>query len=1416
MLGVFFGFDANAQSCPSYVPDGSVCVPFHVGEKSYYYPFSLGPYTSEADVISAIRQSFSMDSGCGTTGETVADILPGPYQWEDTYGGIKIRDYWRYSLTRIQQPPNCDQPVDIYFDYVWTRQLSCPDGFEKTTDSSNSEGTCFRTSARPDKGKNLGACVPPSVSPAPGAPDEPDACPFAGNPINVATQNKFQAEIDYVGAGSFPLTFVRYYNSQASTPEAAAPAGVRDSNYFGPGWSAMYFQSLRFITNAAVTYVSAYRPDGRVLRFAGSGSSYAAEVDVVEQLTIVTIAGGGTGWKLTKADGSTEVYNFAGQLLSVRARHGETHSLQYNSHNQLIAVIDSFGHALQFEYVGTSINAQISSLIDPAGQHTYYHTSANLVEVVYPDTTSRTYLYREGDAVPHLLVGIIDENNSRYSYYTYSSSQDGYATGTRLAGDVERFSITGYGPGSNWTDINDPSGVIRRVGIKTIRGVSRISQMSPFCAWCGLLGEFAHDANGNVSSRMDLNGTTTTYEHDLTRNLQTSRTEAAGTARARTIATQWHSSYRLPTLITEPKRQTSFTYNANGDVLTRTVADTSTTPIIVRTWAYTYDAWGRALTEDGPRSDVSDVTTYTYYSCTTGAHCGNLHTVTDAAGHVTTYSSYNAHGQPLTVIDDNGVVTTISYDLRKRVVSRSTDGETTAYEYWPTGLLKKVRLPDGSYLQYTYDAAHRLVETRDASGNRIAYTFDVNGNRTVEERYDFSDALSRTQIKVFNQLNQLWKTISSAESGSQVTQYSYDSGGNETSKRDPLGRITSKVYDELNRLKESIDPVAGVTKYTYDALDNVTSIIDSAGRATTYAYNGFSDLTEIVSPDAGTMTMTYDSSGNLQSRTDARGTVTTYSYDVLNRVVSVDFGDQLLTYTYDAGANSSGRLMSTGDSAQSQSWAYDSHGRVTSSMQTVGNVSLTIGYAYNNSLLSSLVTPSGQLVSYTYADGKVSAISINGTPVLNGIIREPFGAVRQWAWANGMFAARTVDHDGHVIQVDSGGEAYQYAYDNAGRLSSMSNISNSALSWTYTYDNRDRLSTAQRTGVAYGWTYDANGNRLSQSGMNTTDFTMSASSNRLTSTAGALVRTYTYDAAGNATAFSNRSLMFNNRGRLSSIQVGTVATGYIYNSLGYRVKKAGVADRYFAYDEQGHLIGEYDNAGALIQETVWFEDIPVATIRPNGADIDVFYVHADHLNTPRRISRPSDNAVVWRWDSDPFGTSAANEDPDGDTQLFVYNLRFPGQYYDAETGLHYNYRRDYDPSTGRYVQSDPIGLDGGLNTYLYAEANPLSNIDPTGEDAIAVPIPRPVPVPGWAGPAGAVAGAGLAGWQIGSAIYPHIAKPLGDLIDKVCEDDDTDDNCEVLYQSILATCASLSGRKKFRCFEAARIARDQCYAERGR
>jgi len=151
----------------------------------------------------------------------------------------------------------------------------------------------------------------------------------------------------------------------------------------------------------------------------------------------------------------------------------------------------------------------------------------------------------------------------------------------------------------------------------------------------------------------------------------------------------------------------------------------------------------------------------------------------------------------------------------------------------------------------------------------------------------------------------------------------------------------------------------------------------------------------------------------------------------------------------------------------------------------------------------------------------------------------------------------------------------------------------------------------------------------------------------------------------------------------------------------------------FSYDEAGHLLGEYDGTGALIEETVWLGDIPVATLRPNGASVSIYYVHSDQLNTPRQITRSSDNAQLWTWFSDPFGTDAANANPAG-LGVFAYNIRFPGQLFDGEAGLHANGLRDYDPAIGRYPTSDPIGLWGGINTYGYVAGNPLSWIDPWG------------------------------------------------------------------------------------------------------
>ena len=146
----------------------------------------------------------------------------------------------------------------------------------------------------------------------------------------------------------------------------------------------------------------------------------------------------------------------------------------------------------------------------------------------------------------------------------------------------------------------------------------------------------------------------------------------------------------------------------------------------------------------------------------------------------------------------------------------------------------------------------------------------------------------------------------------------------------------------------------------------------------------------------------------------------------------------------------------------------------------------------------------------------------------------------------------------------------------------------------------------------------------------------------------------------------------------------------------------------------GSLVGEYDGAGNLIQETVWLGDIPVATIQPSGSSVAIYYVETDQLDTPREIIRPSDNTVMWSWFTGPFGIEAPNTNPQG-AGTFTYDLRFPGQVAGVWGSTFQNYRRDYDPAVGRYVEADPVGLHGGsYSTYVYANSGPLMFVDPLG------------------------------------------------------------------------------------------------------
>lgn len=428
---------------------------------------------------------------------------------------------------------------------------------------------------------------------------------------------------------------------------------------------------------------------------------------------------------------------------------------------------------------------------------------------------------------------------------------------------------------------------------------------------------------------------------------------------------------------------------------------------------------------------------------------------------------------------------------------------------------------------------------------------------------------------------------------------------------------------------------------------------------------------------------------------------------------------------------------------------------------TVGGVSNThsVQYAYGTSgiaagKLTSMTYPPGNRVNYTYdSAGKLSEIILNpvaangvGTDLeativlVKEITYAPFGNVKGWSWGNSSETAvngyaRTYDLDGRVTSYNLGnalttGTLRTVAYDAGSRIISYTHTGASttpvpsSLNQTFGYDVTDRLKSNGSATTNRSYSYDDSGNRTNF-GIGSSNYanTISATSNRLMATAGPLpAKTNSFDAAGNLLSDGTVTYTYNPRNRMRSSTVAGVTVTQLDNGLGQRVQRSG-SPGIFVYDENGQLVGEYSGAtGAKVRETVYLGDLPIAVLKPVSAGneptptvaTEVYYVFPDHLGTPRVITAASDGAIVWRWDQgDASGLTPPNENPVG-RGMFTFNLRMPGQYHDRENNLFYNYFRDYDPQTGRYVQSDPIGLEGGINTYAYVEGNPLSYIDPEG------------------------------------------------------------------------------------------------------
>lgn len=777
---------------------------------------------------------------------------------------------------------------------------------------------------------------------------------------------------------------------------------------------------------------------------------------------------------------------------------------------------------------------------------------------------------------------------------------------------------------------------------------------------------------------------------------------------------------------------------------------------------------GLIKSSDGPRNDLADITAFSYYasddpSCATApTSCphrkGDLHFVSNALGQTTEYLRYDGAGRVLRIRDANGVITDLGYHargwLQTRSVRANADGSpgagdaSTTLGYDGLGQVTRITQADGAFIDYGYDDAHRLIQITDNLGNRISYTLDADGNRTAENTYDPANALTRNLGRVYDNLGRLHKQLTAASGPHPAaeTVYSYDPNGNSDTVTDALNHSTDNDSDPLDRLIKTTDALLGQTQYRYDARDNLTQVTDAEGLATQYVYNGLNDQTQLISPDTGTSTFTYDSAGNRATQTDARGITSSYHYDALNRLTGIDYptASNNLVFSYDQNHAACpgterfgiGRLTGFTDPSGSTQLCYDRRGNLTRKFAFVDGLAQNTVWAYNSAdRITSITYPSGSLVSYGRDSlGRIASIAVkpagsSGTQsLISAVSYYPFGPVKQITWASGQTQTRSYDQNYWIDQIDSNlpaanGLDLDFTLDAVGNITGMSDvIGGLPPNNTYQYDPLYRLTAATGMGGTNieSYSYDLIGNRLSKTvgATSSVSYTYNTDSHRLQSVGGV---SRSYDAVGNTLRrnvgqFQTPFFTYDERNRLVGANAPrTLSAEYRYNARGERVyKRANIRESLFAYDESGRLLSEQViGVAGSGQDFIWLDDLPVGVVDSTA----LLEIQPDHLGSPRKVYYPKAAALVWDWPilGNPFGEQPANEDPDADGKPFTLNLRFPGQQYDPETSLNYNYFRDYEAATGRYVESDPIGLDGGdVSTYTYVNHDPLNHIDPEG------------------------------------------------------------------------------------------------------
>ncbi len=1281
----------------------------------------------------------------------------GSYHGEIRFGSKRVR--------RVMQCPGQSGPNISESDSI-SKNISfrCASNFSPITDGTNAPPNV----SVPYLCRASGPF--PSIT---GRLKQVASCPANSQPCHPSTTDKSRTEIDFEFAGR---PFARYYHSLKQ---------VVDKTGFPAGWTHTY--SERRIDSSWIN-----TSDGYYESLTSLGND-RYRLDNSNDRILEKVTDGTASYRIVSANGEIRYFGSTGLLLRIQNPSDPSRdvTLVYNNdvpgEEFIDHIVDSKGRTLDFKY---EIPGLLTKAVLPDGTTvTYvYDSYDNLVAVDYGDGVRKEYFYHEsGLADPvfrNHLTGIAYEDGQRYASFGYDntgrvkSSQlhgpNGYVEQTTLSYDTAD-KVSAITPSGSTRTYTIQPGIYRRP-LSITGGPDAVTN--------------TYETDGRVKTRTYANGATSSFTYQPA--YQSGTTEAVGTISERkTTVTRDAGNrltrrelYGLQNGVQTLQQVELRTYDTNGRETASCLVDPAISgaasyvcgsqanaPNGVRQTRTTYceaadisagtcPIAGLVTAVDGPRIDVADITTYTYYAsdspdCATApTTCqyrkGDLWKVTNALNHATETLRYDSAGRPLSVKDVNGVVTDLEYHPRGWLTARKVRGTDeasedddliTRIEYWPTGLIKQVTQPDSTSIKYTYDAARRLTDITDNAGNTIHYTLDNAGNRIQEDTKDAGGTLRRTLSRIYNQLNQLQIA---KDADNHATGFTYDANGNPDTTTDALSRLTDNDHDPLNRLTRTLQDVGGInaeTKFAYSALDNLTKVTDPKGLETAYTYNGLSDLTRLASPDTGITNYTYDNAGNRKTQTDARGVITTYNYDVLNRLIGITYPDISLNvgYTYDTTnfvcANdenfATGQLSRMTDASGSTDYCYDRFGRLTRKVQTTNSKAFTLRYAYTKTgQLQSITYPDGALVDYVRnALGQISEIGVERPQqmrqvLLNQTTYAPFGPATGWTYGNGRSLIRTLNQNYQPEMIRdnaAGGLSLHYSFDAVGNLTQLNNADQTAILSRYDYDALNRLTNTKDgpTGtVIEHYDYDATGNRTGLT--NTSDiasYTYPSDSHRLSGT-GVVARTY--DPSGNTLSIggTTKEFTYNGANRMTQVKAnGVVAMNYFYNGRGEQVRKSlGTSNTYVIYDEVGRWLGDYDKNSTATQQAIWLDGLPIGSLSGSGAVQALHYLEPDHLGTPRAAIDVTHNTAVWTWDikGEAFGNTVPNENPDGDATQFKLDMRFPGQLYDVASGLNQNWHRDYDPDTGRYIESDPIGLNGGISTYAYVSNTPLSAVDPRG------------------------------------------------------------------------------------------------------